>query len=443
MAGSGVRFGSALPKQYHHLSGKKVYLHTLEKMIQSNLFHEILLVCSEDWRAEVAKDISNLPQNISVIVGGRTRQESSYRALISCKQGTEFVLIHDAVRPFVSIDILNQNLEALKVHNAVDTCISCTDTIVHAPGGELIQSIPERSHYLRGQTPQSFSYNLILKAHKAALQDQIFNATDDCQLVLRLGASVHIVKGEESNHKITSELDLFLAEQTLRLEQKKWNAKGNVSLNGKVFAVTGGNGGIGSAIVDKLKEHNAIPIVVSRSSGEYSADLTDSKQVEVVFERIYKDYGTIDGLINSAGYLQARDFENLSLDEIENMIDVNLRGVVYSCKYARIKEGGHILNISSSSYVKGRQGLSVYSATKAAVVNFTQALAEEMPSFHINALVPKRTDTPMRHANFIDDPKELLLPETIAKTTLDVLCSKGITGNIVNIRQRSETPISL
>src|SRR5690606_27073266 len=135
--------------------------------------------------------------------------------------------IHDAVRPFVSERILQENLIALEEHDAVDTCIPCTDTIVYAPNSKQITSIPVRAHYLRGQTPQSFSYKLIRKAHELAKEQNISNVSDDCQLVLRLGNSVHVVEGEESNLKITSELDLFLAQQYLRLEKKTCLPKGN------------------------------------------------------------------------------------------------------------------------------------------------------------------------------------------------------------------------
>lgn len=215
--GEGVRFGSQLPKQFHLLSGKKIYLHTLEKLIHSNLFHEIVLVCPEKWKEEVEKESAEYRQlPLVVTTGGATRQESSYRGLIACGTGTDYVVIHDGVRPFVSEAILRSNVEAVLEHQAVDTCISSTDTLVSSSCGRQIDFIPKRSELFRGQTPQSFHYPLILEAHEEARKKGI-QVSDDCSLVVAMNKKVFIVKGDEHNIKITSQLDLFIAEQLVNL----------------------------------------------------------------------------------------------------------------------------------------------------------------------------------------------------------------------------------
>lgn len=202
MGGEGLRFGSGLPKQFHLLGGKKIYSHALDTFIASELFDEILLVCNPDW--------TDLPHE-GVIKGGKTRQESSYLGLQGFKHTPDIVLIHDAVRPFVSERILRDNVEGAILWGAVDTCIPSADTLVHAPGGKTIESIPNRADYLRGQTPQTFRMDWILEAHEQAIADGIQNSSDDCRLVLRLGKRVHVVAGEERNIKITSEFDLMVA----------------------------------------------------------------------------------------------------------------------------------------------------------------------------------------------------------------------------------------
>jgi len=206
MAGVGSRLGSSVPKQFHLLGPKKIYQHTLETFSSSQMFDQILLVCHPDWMDQVKSEV---PSEIQVIAGGKTRQDSSLLGLQACDPTTQFVMVHDAVRPFVSKAILERNIAAVLKHRAVDTCIPSADTIVHSEEGKLITSIPPRKAYLRGQTPQTFEYPLICEAHRKTPQT---NSTDDCSLVLELGQPVAIVLGEEDNIKITTELDVELAE---------------------------------------------------------------------------------------------------------------------------------------------------------------------------------------------------------------------------------------
>lgn len=217
MGGTGTRFQSDLPKQFHDLNGKKIYLHTLERLIASTLFNEIILVCHADW-IEIVKDETKDYSPIRVVSGGNSRQESSYLGLSACNTKTDYVLIHDAVRPFVSLKILQDNLSAVQQFKAVDTCISSADTLVYAPGGQTIENIPQRAHFLRGQTPQTFAYPLILNAHKRAKNQKDIVVTDDCSLILHLNHPVHVVSGDETNFKITTEFDLLLAEHLIQNE---------------------------------------------------------------------------------------------------------------------------------------------------------------------------------------------------------------------------------
>ena len=101
-----------------------------------------------------------------------------------------------------------------------------------------------------------------------------------------------------------------------------------------------------------------------------------------------------------------------------------------------LKERGHIVNIASSAYSRGSPGFSIYSSAKAAIVNFTQALAEEKPLLRINALVPERTNTSMRHSAFPhEDPATLLTPEKVAQAIINLLKQEKVTGTIVKIAE--------
>ena len=264
----------------------------------------------------------------------------------------------------------------------------------------------------------------------------ITDSSDDCSLVIRLGRPVHIIFGEESNIKITTELDLFLAEQLLRVSVKEGLTE-SVSLKGKTFAITGGTGGIGEALSQLLLAEGAIPIPISRESKGYSADLTIPSLVEKVFDEIYSKHGPLDGLINGVGLLKSKPLSALSAEEIEQMIATNLTSAIYSCKYAHIKPLGHIINIASSSYLRGRADSTIYSSAKAALVNFSQGLAEERPELLINALIPQRTHTQMRVQNFPGEPVETLLhPDEVAKEILSLLKQTRLTGTTAQVRKK-------
>lgn len=440
--GSGSRFGSPLPKQFHRLAGKPLYLYTLEAFLETNLFYSIILPVPLEWKEEVAAEVSSLYPNksIQVISGGSTRQESSYLALQKCPSDTAYVIIHDAVRPFISSSIIEQNLSAALIHKAVDTCIPSFDTLVRSKEGSFINEIPSREELFRGQTPQSFAYPLIMQAHKQALSQGITNCSDDCKLVLDLGHPVHIVLGEELNIKITTDFDLFLAEQILyrpRLDKKLPSPN---SLQGKIFAVTGASGGIGQSLCRELKQLGASTIEISQTASPIQADLTNYQEVQKVFESIARNYGDIDGLINSIGTFQVKDFPSLSEKEIQTTIASNLTSTIYCCKHAQIKKGGHIINISSSSYSKGRKECLIYSATKAAIVNFTQGLAATKPDLFVHVIVPQRTDTPLRRAAFpFEDKNSLLRPEEIAQKISQLLTSSPRSGSILEVRKSYST----
>lgn len=435
MAGDGKRFGSDTPKQFHRLSGKKVYLHTLESFVRSKLFDEVLLVCHSAWTGMVEEEIASLQGHcpIRVIAGGSSRQKSSYLGLTACNPQTRYVVIHDAVRPFVSEEILRKNVEMLRHHPAVDTCIPSADTMVYSEDRHTIHAIPHRAQFLRGQTPQSFSYPMILEAHRRAEELHIEDATDDCQIALRMGHAVHIAMGDERNIKITSNLDLFLAEQLLRTSPLEIPLSSG-SLKGGVFLITGGTGGIGQAIAKKVRREGGEVIEISRSSTPFFADLTHPDAAAAIFEAIHKRYGQVDGLINCIGYLALGTLQQLEIDEIHKLIDTNLHSVIYCCRFAAIRPGGHIVNIASSSYARGRPYYAIYSAAKAAVVNFTQGLAEERSDLCVNVVVPPRTNTAMRRSSFPqEDPSLLLEPSSVADSIVNILKQKKLTGTIFNI----------
>jgi 2-C-methyl-D-erythritol 4-phosphate cytidylyltransferase len=200
MGGQGLRIGESTPKQFLPLGDKLLYEYALSTFCAFPYFEEILLVSS-------STSISPLPSHVRVVQGGKTRQESSFIGLCSCKKETEYVVIHDIARPFITHDILKRNIESVVQYKAVNTCIPSSDTI-NTSHSTRIEKIFDRKISYLGQTPQSFSYPLILDAHHKTKKS---DASDDCSLVLDLGHPVHFVLGSSLNFKITNPFDLELA----------------------------------------------------------------------------------------------------------------------------------------------------------------------------------------------------------------------------------------
>lgn len=207
MGGNGNRFGGGIPKQFLMLQGRPVYLHTLQVFLDLRIFDEIVLACHGDWIGLVCDEAPFA----TVVLGGATRQESSYLGLKGFKYPPDIVMVHDAVRPFVSEKVIRDNIDGALIHGAVDTCIPSADTLVYSVNGKTIDAIPKREEFLRGQTPQTFRFKLLMDAHVEAIASNVQSVSDDCRLVLKRNVPVFVVPGSEDNIKITTSFDLLIS----------------------------------------------------------------------------------------------------------------------------------------------------------------------------------------------------------------------------------------
>lgn len=224
--GKGVRFMAAVPKQFVHLGSKPIVQHTFEAFY----FHpEIDVICITLPKEKVGsvrtKYSTEYPdKKIIVAEGGESRQESTANALQALGEilsAEDIVLIHDAVRPFISPRIISDNIKYALEFGAVDTVIPAEDTIVESEDQERIHQIPPRKRFYSGQTPQSFRYGLISRVYSETSSEDMRAVTDDASLVLKSGKPVHLVPGEKQNFKITTPWDLSLAEALLSINEKR------------------------------------------------------------------------------------------------------------------------------------------------------------------------------------------------------------------------------
>ena len=211
--GVGRRMDSAIPKQFLSLGGTPIVSHSIKIFELSDKISDIVVVCHNDHIDRMESIFSEIQAKKirCLIPGGETRQKSSFIGLKNCPPGTEYVLIHDSARPFISISMVDDLLSAARESGSAGPVIDNNDTVIET-SEDFISKIPERDSLKRVQTPQAFRYDVIVHAHKMALKNGTTSASDDCGLVLNSGGKVRIVRGREENLKITSGLDMELAE---------------------------------------------------------------------------------------------------------------------------------------------------------------------------------------------------------------------------------------
>ncbi len=208
-AGSGTRMGEGKPKQFLIVNGKPLLSYTIEAFNNHPLIDEIIIVTNEDFIDEVKSFSGNYQKVKHIVKGGSTRQQSVFLGLSFLKENgvnpNDIILIHDGARPLVSERIIAANIEACKENNAVETVISATDTIIQSKDGEINNQTLNRKELYQVQTPQTFKFDLIYKAHSSLQND---DATDDAQLVAKLGKDIYLVNGDKKNFKVTTKEDL-------------------------------------------------------------------------------------------------------------------------------------------------------------------------------------------------------------------------------------------
>ncbi len=444
--GMGSRFGGTLPKQFTKLAGKAVIEYTVEAFEKSLNIDEIIIVSHPSYVDLIWKFVKkNQWEKVTkVFNGGKERFDSTYSALqgLEGEDNNSNILLHDAVRPLINESIINNCIDALRNFEAVDVVIPSADTLVEVYDDGCISNIPNRAIMRRGQTPQAFKLGTLKQAYQRAINAQRFSFTCDCGVVRSMvpGVRVATVVGAEPNMKVTYPIDLFIAEKLLQEANKiSFNTGDNLDyIKDKNIIIFGGNSGIGLEIKKAAILLGANVEIASRSFN--NVDIVDIECVKNYLAQMEKKLGCIDYIINTAGVLIKKPIDMLTNEEVHTLININFIGAVniaMASKQYLKKSSGMLLNFTSSSYTRGRSYYALYSSSKAAIVNFTQAIAEEWSSENIkvNCINPERTATPMRTINFGIEPAELLLdPRDVALTSLKVLGADS-TGLIIDVRK--------
>jgi 2-C-methyl-D-erythritol 4-phosphate cytidylyltransferase len=227
-AGLGTRMGAETPKQFLELAGTPIVVHTVRRMASCALVTDIIVATRGDVVAslETRLQAEKFAQNVKVIRGGDSRQESVAQALELVPSDTEIVLVHDAVRPFVTVAQIVRVIDEARRCGAAILGIPAMDTVKEVKRASLPEDVAlitgtiPRERVVLAQTPQAFTTKLLKDAFASAAADGV-NASDEAGLVERFGHDVHVVLGSERNIKITKPADMELAKFYLERERAK------------------------------------------------------------------------------------------------------------------------------------------------------------------------------------------------------------------------------
>jgi 2-C-methyl-D-erythritol 4-phosphate cytidylyltransferase len=227
-AGLGTRMGAETPKQFLELNGTPIVIHSLRRIASCALVTDLIVATRADEIGKLEEWIARekFKQTMRVVKGGDSRQDSVAAALREVPNEVEIVLVHDAVRPFVTAQQIARVIEEARRCQAAILGIPAMDTVKEVKRASLPEDVAlivgtvPRERVVLAQTPQAFATKLLKEAFARAQADGV-NASDEAGLVERMGHDVHVVLGSESNMKITRPADMDLARFYLERERKK------------------------------------------------------------------------------------------------------------------------------------------------------------------------------------------------------------------------------
>ena len=405
--GSGDRFNSKIPKQYMSLNGPLIIQYVINAFQESKLFDKIIIVIDKKY-INLLKNI----ENIEFVDAGKTRNESIQNGLNKCPNDTNYVLFHDAVRPFIKAEDLKPYLDALKDCDATITSIKITDA--------MFPKFEDRTRHNLIQTPEAFRFKTLIET---------FNENNsDCVAIYQhlISSNIGLIELPHQNMKITYAQDLYIAEQLMKYKEV---TKKISNVKNKDILIFGGTGGIGSEVTKQLEELGAHVI----SLGSLNMDLSQSY---IHLEDLPKS----DCIIYSAG-AYSTDSEGLIIN-YDKIMNVNFRSIVYIVENAErlLNPSGSIILLGSTAASFGRPGIALYSASKAALNCFAEAMAPSLAKkgFRINVICPAKVATPLqKHINPKANQSEMIQPNDLARIIIGYIDTKK-TGEIVYIKVGQE-----
>ena len=212
--GKGTRFGAEIPKQFVEISDKPIIYYTLQAFEKSTLVDTIAIVCIKDWIGYLKEFIDKYYKHSKIeyiIPGGETRFHSIYNGVSFFKdilKKDDIITIHDAVRPFITVEMLESSISVAKEYGASLAVASCYDTMYISENHKDIVGIYPRENIYKGQTPESMYYSVALNCYQASFEDKQF-IDPPTKLLMYMKQRVGLSEGGQNNIKITTKEDVL------------------------------------------------------------------------------------------------------------------------------------------------------------------------------------------------------------------------------------------
>ena len=228
--GSGNRMGQDIPKQFMHVDGSPIIIHTMLCFQRHPDIGAIAVVCLRGWETVLQSYANqfNVTKLKWIFPGGDSGMESIHNGIYGLKEAgcadEDLVLIHDAVRPLLSQDIISSNIAICKAYGYAVTGIKCREAVLESHDGFSTKTSIPRDTLIRTQTPQTFRLKNIINIHELAKQKGITDSVASCTLVAELQENIemHIVPGSEINIKVTTVEDLEILKALMHTQKDEW-----------------------------------------------------------------------------------------------------------------------------------------------------------------------------------------------------------------------------
>lgn len=225
--GVGARMGQDIPKQFLSVEDKPVIVYTLEAFQKHPKIDSIAVVCVEGWEnvlSAYARQFG-ITKLDAIIPGGKNGQDSIRNGVMALEErfsSDDIVLIHDAIRPMVSEEVITDCIEVAQTYGNAITVIPCAEAMLTTSDAEVSTGQYPRNELKRTQTPQGFRLGEICQLHRDALAAGITNSVASCTLMVEMGKQVHFSKGSERNVKLTTVEDIDIFKALLASTRAEW-----------------------------------------------------------------------------------------------------------------------------------------------------------------------------------------------------------------------------